>query len=62
MKQNRVPVFWGLYIYFQLRYKIEKSAYLYKLEKEKFEKTWSTWSGFFTVVVIYIILLNFTSN
>ena len=38
LKQNRVPVFLGLYNYLQLRYKIEKSAYLYKLENEKFEK------------------------
>ena len=48
LKQNRVPVFLGLYNYLQLRYKIEKSAYLYKMENEKFEKIWSTWSGFFT--------------
>ena len=38
MKQNRVPIFLGLYNYFHLRYKIEKSAYIYKLENEKFEK------------------------
>ena len=51
LKQNSVPVFLGLYNYLQLRYKIEKSAYLYKLENEKFEKTWSKWSGFFASAV-----------
>ena len=48
LKQNRVPVFCGLYNYLQLRYKVEKSAYLDKLENEKKNKTWSTWSGYFT--------------
>ena len=38
LKHYRVPVFLGLYNYLHLRYKIEKSAYLYKLENEKFEK------------------------
>ena len=38
LKKERVPVLLGLYNYLHLRYKIEKSANLYKLENEIFEK------------------------
>lgn len=37
LKQNRLPVFLGLYSYLHLSYKIEKSANSYKLENENFE-------------------------
>ena len=47
LKQKRIPTLCELIHFLKFKYKIEKYAYIQKLQHSTFEKWWSTWKDMF---------------